>query len=272
MRRKEEDIIRQKKQRQLYNAKRDFVTGRQLEQQRKAGAEGGTKLTPDDMREFDKLFKQELCASRKSICEAMAFCFEKSIAATQISTTLLKQLLMDVDPTIGVETMIARLFLLSDVLFNSQQPGVRNAFHYRDAIQRMSPELFTSLGVYKGRLPGRMSQERLTTGLNAVLAAWTNWGVFDPALLDELETRFQGKEIVRSEKTEVKEEEANKNEGTNDHDGHTDFSAPVLYDKPKGDWITVTTDNFEEAYLVLKRICRISVMKELNLVTLVEFD
>jgi hypothetical protein len=46
----------------------------------------------------------------------------------------------------SINTRLARLYLISDVLFNSQQPGVRNAFRYRDAIEEIAPQFFRSLG------------------------------------------------------------------------------------------------------------------------------
>lgn len=74
---------------------------------------------------WNTLLREKLCASQQCICEAMAFAFDKSGAAKEISA-LLKEALLECDST--VDTRIARLFLFSDILFNSQQPGVRNAF------------------------------------------------------------------------------------------------------------------------------------------------
>ena len=95
--RKQQDIEQQKQQRRFLNSKRGFMTGRQLEQARRRGGgpDEGAKLTPEELRDFDRLFREELCASRESICQAMAFCFEKSSAAKHISD-LLRGLLLDI--------------------------------------------------------------------------------------------------------------------------------------------------------------------------------
>ena len=107
------------------------------------GPDGGARLSAGEMKEFDTLFRQELTVAREAICRAMAFCFEKSGAARQICD-LLQELVLEKDD-VAVDTRIARLYLISDILFNSQQPGVRNAFLYRDAIERFAPKLFQSL-------------------------------------------------------------------------------------------------------------------------------
>ncbi|ACI64891.1 predicted protein, partial [Thalassiosira pseudonana CCMP1335] len=105
----------------------------------------GIKLNDWEREKWHDLLKNKLCASQKSICAAMAFAFDKSGAAIEISA-MLKEALLESNNGISVDTRIARLFLLSDILFNSQQPGVKNAFQYRDAIETMSPEVFESLG------------------------------------------------------------------------------------------------------------------------------
>lgn len=154
---REEAIEQQKKQR-----RRRMMTGRQFERSSARGpgsvADGSAKLAPEELEEFNLLVRKQLCASRESICQAMAFCFEKSGACTEIARLLKKALLENeiTSPGISVETRVARLYLLSDVLFNSQQPGVRNAFKYRDSIEQMAPEVFASLGKHGGKTIGRM--------------------------------------------------------------------------------------------------------------------
>jgi U2-associated protein SR140 len=251
--RKEEEIRKQKQQRRFQSAKRGLTTGRQLEQARRGAADAGARLTDHELTEFDRLFKQTLCASRESICQAMAFCFEKSGAAKQVAS-MLNDLLLQTAPGTSAETMTARLYLISDVLFNSQQPGIRNAFMYRDAIERMSPDVFRSMGEFARDNFGRMSRERLASAISAILAAWTNWGVYDPAFLDELQAGFEGREIVARKV----EETANDMIDTDMIDtdmiepeykmGHatTDSTnASAITETPIGDWTTVAADLHE---------------------------
>lgn len=207
---------------------------------RRNAAHGGADLTSEEQRDFDRLTKQELCAGREPICRAMAFCFEKSGAAMTIASQL-KALLVDSSPSVTVSTRIARLYLISDVLYNSQQPGVRNAFFYRDAVERMAPEVFTSLGKHGGGNVGRMSLNKLSTAVSAVLAAWTNWNVYNPMFLDELHDLFQGREAAKNTRDDKV------------HESKSDsVTAPVvklesnaIRSKPQGDWKNLGPDEDE---------------------------
>ena len=181
------------------DSRQEPTTGRQIELARRNRRKGnskrgetGTKLSTADRDRFNLLVRTKLTRSRESICNAMAFCFEKSGAAHEISA-LLKDALMDDSPNVTMDMRIARLYLLSDILFNSQQPGVRNAFFYRDAVEKMAPEIFTSLGRHGAGQIGRMTMNKLRTVVSDVLGAWTEWSVYNPAFLDELDSRFSGK-------------------------------------------------------------------------------
>mmetsp|Transcript_16472 Transcript_16472/g.47364 ORF Transcript_16472/g.47364 Transcript_16472/m.47364 type:complete len:605 (-) Transcript_16472:1189-3003(-) len=195
---KEEAILAKMEIRKQLSGKKDFMTGRQLEHAKYGGggpsAEGAAKLTEFEMEEFNDLLREKLCASREAICAAMAFCFDKSGAAKQISE-LLEEALLDDRPSVSVDTRIARLYLLSDVLFNSQQPGVKNAFRYRDAVEKMSPAVFESLGRHENGKAGRMTMNKLRNAVSAVLGAWTNWSVYNPSFLDHLYAKFEGKDV-----------------------------------------------------------------------------
>ena len=194
------------------------------------------ELEPQHLEEFHTLTRRQLCASRHAICEAVAFCFEHSSASTQICQ-LLKDLLLDRDSS--VETRVARLYLLSDVLFNSQQPGIKNAFRYRDAIEKMAPAVFASLGQHGDAPLSRMTRHKIQMAVRAVLAAWTNWSVFDHTFLDELEASFEcGKIIkivpVKAEMIEKEEEkEAEKEE------------KETIILSARGDWTEVNEDEEE---------------------------
>ena len=174
---------RNRKERRRLMGKREYLTGRQIERardgrrkgSRRGGPnfDGGTKMSSDEMEQFDLLVRKRLSVSRKTICEAMAFCFEQSRSAKEISE-LIREVLMDASA--NLDTRIARLYLLSDILFNSQQPGVKNAFLYRDAIEKMAPDIFTSLGRHGGGNLGRMTMNKLRTAVSSVLAGTYMFG------------------------------------------------------------------------------------------------
>lgn len=249
---REDEIRTKQEERKKLNEQREFMTGRQLEHAKFGGGagtatEGAAKLNDWERQKFDELFKRKLCQSRESICNVMAFCFEKSGASQQISA-LLKESLLEDGPGISPETRISRLFVLSDVLFNSQQPGVRNAYRYRDAIEAMAPEVFESLGRHGKGSAGRMTMNKLRNAVGAVLHAWANWGVYDPIFLDDLHARFDGKELPSAHGSEVAEgikadvdaDVDGVDMGDVDRVGHAAGDNVQLNETPKaprGDWI-----------------------------------
>lgn len=184
-------LAAQEERRKLAGKKQDCVTTGAQMRRTNADKGGGLKLNEWERKIFHELLREKLCASQESICEAMAFAFDKSGAAHEISH-LLGVAMLESGNGISADTRIARLFLLSDILFNSQQPGVKNAFQYRDAIEAMSPSVFESLGRHGG---GRMTKNKLRKAVSSVLGAWTNWSVYNSTFIDDLENKFEGREV-----------------------------------------------------------------------------
>jgi len=197
-RRQEAERLKQIQQRKR---RRRYATGRQMEHGNKAAAEGNVKLNPHELEKWRELI-DTLTSSKESICKAMAFFFDKSAAAYQVSS-LLEVTLLDNRVGISVDTKCARLYLMSDVLFNSQQPGVKNAFRYRDAIERMAPKVFECLGKHgqdsKGTVTvGRITMSKLRSAVRGVLNAWDSWFVYSALFLDQLEALFEGKPLPKA--------------------------------------------------------------------------
>jgi hypothetical protein len=123
-------LAAQEERRKMAGKKQDCITTGAQMRRTNADKGGGLKLNEWEKKVFNELLREKLCASQESICEAMSFAFDKSGAALEISQ-LLRAAMLESGNGISVDTRIARLFLLSDILFNSQQPGVKNAFQYR---------------------------------------------------------------------------------------------------------------------------------------------
>ena len=238
-RREDNRLAAQEERRKIAVNKQDCIkTGAQL----KRTGEGEIRLNEWERNVFNELLREKLCASQESICEAMTFCFDKALAAREISG-LLKEALLEAGNGISVDTRIARLFLLSDILFNSQQPGVRNAFHYRDSIETMAPDVFEGLGKHGG---GRMTMNKLRKAVSSVLSAWTNWSVFNSDFIDELECKFEGREIVVTGK--LNDEQNQKD----DDDKETDVQSAdavmkedrhaAISTTPRGTWTSATNE------------------------------
>ena len=201
---REQDRVAAQEERRRPTHKKEFATVREME--RAKFSRGELKLNAWEREKFDELLRKKLCASQDSICNAMSYAFEKSGAAREISA-LLKESLLEQNGGISADTRIARLFLISDILFNSQQPGVKNAFQYRDAIEKMSPEVFESLGRHGDGRAGRMTMSKLRKAVKSVLSAWVNWSVFDSSYIDELECKFEGRKLTVGKIIQQEDEE-----------------------------------------------------------------
>ncbi len=239
--RREEVILAAQEERRKLAEMKGYMTGRQLEHAKYTTVEkgGGIKLNDWEREKFHDLLRNKLCASQDSICEAMAFAFDKSGAAREISDLLREAMLESTG--VSVDTRIARLFLLSDILFNSQQPGVRNAFQYRDAIESMSPEVFESLGKHGNGTIGRMTMNKLKRAVSSVLSAWTNWSVYNSTFLDELQARFEGRELPSRKFPDVTEAEEPAAEIEEKEPAVTDSTVEenaVVSTVPRGEWKT----------------------------------
>ena len=231
---------RRHRQKKEDRANRELMTGRQFERRKKRGEFGSnnTNLNPKELRRFDELVRKKLSLSRRTICEAMSFCFDNCIAAKEVSG-LLKEALLD--ESVTNDTRIARLYLLSDILFNSQQPGVRNAFMYRTTIETMATDVFRDLGGVvrrKERKSGRMTMNKVRKAVSAVLGAWTEWGVYNATFVDELEHHFDGREIKKDimPDLDANTEKSTELESTKDEED-------VVIHGERGDWTEVSNDS-----------------------------
>ncbi|KAL7543998.1 hypothetical protein ACHAXR_013427 [Thalassiosira sp. AJA248-18] len=242
----------QEERRRLAGKKQDCITTGAQMRRTNLDKGGGVQLNEWERKVFHELLREKLCASQESICEAMAFAFDKSGAAQEISE-LLREALLESGNGISVDTRIARLFLWSDILFNSQQPGVRNAFQYRDAIEAMSPDVFESLGRHGG---GRMTKNKLRKAVSSVLSAWVNWSVYNSTFIDELENKFEGREISVAAKlnTQLDQNDQDENEtetlskdGDDKKDLTGDIHSAAVSTTPRGTWTTAESLDAQDA-------------------------
>lgn len=228
-----------------YRSGRHFQVARSIRRKgRGQVGENPSRLSEEEVLQFEALVRKELTTSREAICRAMAFCFDKCLAAKEVSN-LLREALLDDSHVVTIDMKIARLYLLSDVLFNSQQPGVRNAFMFRSTIESMAPEIFSSLGKHRDMNIGRITINKLRKAVSAVLGAWTEWGVYNPVFLDELEAHFEGREVIAeaaagdsfggSQKAGAHDEESEELESLDD----------VVVSGPRGDWTEVLASEID---------------------------
>lgn len=181
---------------------------------------GGEKLNsskkddvslPDLAREKLLGMLQHLTVERKVICDAMVFILDHAEYATKISEIIIDSLTV---PDISIKIRIARLFLLSDILYNTSA-FVRNASKYRSVLQAALPDVFESLQeAYRGT-DGRLAQELLRKHVLRVLKAWRGWYIFSDDFVNGLQATFLrggvGPDGTRSTVPVVMEQAANRN-------------------------------------------------------------
>eukprot|EP00927_Polykrikos_kofoidii_P028442 TRINITY_DN24830_c0_g1_i1.p1 TRINITY_DN24830_c0_g1~~TRINITY_DN24830_c0_g1_i1.p1 ORF type:complete len:839 (-),score=181.53 TRINITY_DN24830_c0_g1_i1:272-2713(-) len=139
---------------------------------------GGTSNGFVEVRRLEHLL-QKLTISRASVGETMAFCLEH---AAQYAGQLARGLIRAVEePGLRTDAALARLFVVSDVLYNSHSGG-RGVIRYRASFQELLPDACERLGrQWFQRLErGRSEQSRAEASVRKVFAAWQEWDVFPP--------------------------------------------------------------------------------------------
>lgn len=86
--------------------------------------------------------------------------------------------------------LVARLYIIADVLHNCATPGIKNASTYRNALQVLLPDAFEALGAAFGAMNGRLHRENMRSRVMRVLSAWTVAAVFPQAYLSGLTATF----------------------------------------------------------------------------------
>ena len=116
----------------------------------------------------------------------MIFALDRAEAADDVAELL-------VDALAASETAVAaktaRLFLVSDILHNCGAP-VRNASAYRGAFQARLPRAFESLRLTLRGMTSRIAREAFKKRVGSVLAAWSDWYLFQSEFLVGLEASF----------------------------------------------------------------------------------
>jgi U2-associated protein SR140 len=99
------------------------------------------------LRSIDRLrlegLLRHLCSSRESIAEAMVFCIQHSEAAIEIIDLITSSLVLSLssDPLLMMSRKLSRLYLLSDLLHNSNVT-VHHAWKFRNALETVLPLIF----------------------------------------------------------------------------------------------------------------------------------
>jgi U2-associated protein SR140 len=152
-----------------------------------AAASAAVELTEAERDAFEDILRT-LTVERSSIRAAMLFALDHAPAAAEISDTLIQALSL---PETPVAVKVARLFLLSDVLHNSNA-AQSNAAAYRSHLISRLPLVFESLHEAYSALDSRITAQELRRRVTSVLRAWAEWFMFGEHFLGGLEATFVG--------------------------------------------------------------------------------
>eukprot|EP00923_Selenidium_pygospionis_P044317 GHVN01076591.1.p1 GENE.GHVN01076591.1~~GHVN01076591.1.p1 ORF type:complete len:834 (+),score=153.68 GHVN01076591.1:543-3044(+) len=148
---------------------------------------GGQRLAERKREQFENRLRS-MSKERSVICDGMIWCLDNAECANEIADCLFESLtIADTD----YELKMSRLFLLSDILFNSScaRPS---AWAFRAAFERHLPAVFAHISETYKKIGGRFTIQQTKSVLMNVLRVWEGWGVYSPQFTQGLEFQLLG--------------------------------------------------------------------------------
>ncbi|CAE7176736.1 unnamed protein product, partial [Symbiodinium pilosum] len=132
----------------------------------------------------------DLTLSRAGILKAMAFCVDKSMSSLAIAQRICASITEE-QPGLTTQQLVARLFLLNDVLYNSHctKPG---ASQYRRQFQELLPDVLERIREVCDSISTIASSALHDRALKLV-ENWSEWALFPPRFTKGLEAVLCGK-------------------------------------------------------------------------------
>ncbi|XP_034562003.1 U2 snRNP-associated SURP motif-containing protein isoform X4 [Notolabrus celidotus] len=163
--------------------------------------EEGSKKGCLKEEERDKLEEmlRGLTPRRGDIAEAMLFCLSHAEAAEEIVECVTESLSILKTP---LPKKIARLYLVSDVLYNSSAK-VSNASYYRKYFEAKLCQIFADLNNTYKSIQGHLQSENFKQRVMSCFRAWEDWAVYPDPFLIKLQNIFLGLVNLAAEKEPV---------------------------------------------------------------------
>ncbi|KAL3315181.1 U2 snRNP-associated SURP domain-containing protein [Cichlidogyrus casuarinus] len=186
-----------------------------LEEQREEPQSGGAKLTDNQKQGLIKML-WSLEPAQSSVGEVMLWCLDHADASNDVIDVLLQS--MDPSssvnapihvqddakpPALSVPRVIARLYLISDILYNSGAKIPKAAF-FRKAyafflpisnefrLEVVLPSIFKHLQKFYSLLDGKVKCEQMKQKVMLCFRAWEDWAVYPNEFLIQLQNIFLG--------------------------------------------------------------------------------
>ncbi|XP_056332284.1 U2 snRNP-associated SURP motif-containing protein isoform X2 [Danio aesculapii] len=140
--------------------------------------------------ERDKLEEllRGLTPRKSDIAGGMFFCLTHADAAEEIVECIAESLSILKTP---LPKKIARLYLVSDVLYNSSAK-VANASYYRKFFETKLCQIFSDLNATYKTIQGHLQSENFKQRVMSCFRAWEDWAVYPDPFLIKLQNIFLG--------------------------------------------------------------------------------
>ncbi|KAI4885716.1 hypothetical protein NFI96_017801 [Prochilodus magdalenae] len=142
----------------------------------------------DDERDKLEEMLRGLSPRRSDVAEAMLFCLTHADAAEEIVECIAESLSILKTP---LPKKIARLYLVSDVLYNSSAK-VSNASYYRKFFEAKLCQIFADLNATFKTIQGHLQSEHFKQRVMSCFRAWEDWAVYPDPFLIKLQNIFLG--------------------------------------------------------------------------------
>ncbi|XP_033884714.2 U2 snRNP-associated SURP motif-containing protein-like isoform X2 [Acipenser ruthenus] len=129
-----------------------------------------------------------LTPRKNDIGDAMVFCLNHAEAAEEIVECIAESLSILKTP---LPKKIARLYLVSDVLYNSSAK-VANASYYRKYFESKLCQIFSDLNATYRSIQGHLQSEHFKQRVMSCFRAWEDWTVYPEPFLIKLQNIFLG--------------------------------------------------------------------------------
>ncbi|XP_078403478.1 U2 snRNP-associated SURP motif-containing protein-like isoform X3 [Cetorhinus maximus] len=142
----------------------------------------------DEQRDKLENILRGLAPHRNDIGDAMVFCLNNAEAAEEIVDCIAESLSILQTP---LQKKIARLYLVSDILYNSCAK-VANASYYRKYFETRLPQIFTDMHEAHKVIQARLQAEQFKQRIMTCFRAWEDWAVYPEPFLIRLQNIFLG--------------------------------------------------------------------------------
>ncbi|XP_030072760.1 U2 snRNP-associated SURP motif-containing protein isoform X4 [Microcaecilia unicolor] len=167
-----------------------YLHGMSEEQEAESFVEESIKKGTLKEEQRDKLEEilRGLTPRKNDVGDAMVFCLNHAEAAEEIVDCVTESLSILKTP---LPKKIARLYLVSDVLYNSSAK-VANASYYRKFFETKLCQIFSDLNAAYRAIQGHLQSENFKQRVMTCFRAWEDWAIYPEPFLIKLQNIFLG--------------------------------------------------------------------------------